>query len=227
MRSSCRTIFPGWTGCCCSPRRRGRFACLIDSDLIATWRAQGFAKMMGAIPIKPSPKSTKRAIETAREALNAGELVCIFPEGGISRSGQLQRFKPGVIEIQRGTGAPIIPVYLDELWGSIFSFRGGKFFWKWPTTHPRRVSIWFGKPIYDPQDIHEVRQAVQDLGADAVAGRKQRTAALPRAMIRNCRKSHVPPQALGLDRHGADRRQAAGRDAGDAPAVDAACACAG
>ncbi len=162
---------------------------LIDAELINTWRAHGFATMMGAIPIKPSPKSTRRAIETARAALDAGELVCIFPEGGISRSGQLQRFKQGVLEIQRGTGAPIIPVYLDELWGSIFSFRGGKFFWKWPSAHPRRVSIWFGKPITVPRDIHQVRQAVQDLGADAVSGRKQRTAALPRAMIRNCRKA--------------------------------------
>jgi acyl-[acyl-carrier-protein]-phospholipid O-acyltransferase/long-chain-fatty-acid--[acyl-carrier-protein] ligase len=162
---------------------------LIDSDFITSWRAHGFAKMMGAIPIKPSPKSTRRAIDEAREALKAGDLVCIFPEGGISRSGQLQRFKPGVLEIQRGTGAPIIPVFLDELWGSIFSFRGGKFFWKWPTAHPKRVSIWFGKPIEEPRDIHQVRQAVQDLGADAVAGRKQRTSALPRAMIRNCRKA--------------------------------------
>jgi acyl-[acyl-carrier-protein]-phospholipid O-acyltransferase / long-chain-fatty-acid--[acyl-carrier-protein] ligase len=162
---------------------------LIDSDIINTYRAQGFAKLMGAIPIKPSPKSTRGAIEEARAALKAGELVCIFPEGGISRSGQLQRFKPGVLEIQRDTGAPIIPVYLDELWGSIFSFRGGKFFWKWPSMHPRRVSIWFGKPIAEPRDIHQVRQAVQDLGADAVAGRKQRTSALPRAMIRNCRKA--------------------------------------
>jgi acyl-[acyl-carrier-protein]-phospholipid O-acyltransferase/long-chain-fatty-acid--[acyl-carrier-protein] ligase len=162
---------------------------MIDGDIIKTWRAHGLARIMGAIPIKPSPKATRRAIETAREALHAGDLVCIFPEGGISRSGQLQRFKPGVLEIQRGTNAPIIPVYLDELWGSIFSFRGGKFFWKWPTAHPRQVSIWFGKPIAQPRDIHEVRQAVQDLAADAVAGRKQRTAALPRAMIRNCRKS--------------------------------------
>ncbi len=162
---------------------------LIDAELIDTWRAHGFARLMGGIPIKPSPKSTRRAIEMSREALSAGELVCIFPEGGISRSGQLQRFKPGVLEIERGTGAPIIPVWLDELWGSIFSFRGGKFFWKWPSARPRRVSIWFGKPIYNPKDIHQVRQAVQDLGADAVAGRKQRTAALPRAMIRNCRKA--------------------------------------
>ena len=108
---------------------------LIDSDIVNTWRAQGFAKMLGGIPVKPSPKSTRRAIETAREALKDWRARLHFPEGGISRSGQLQRFKPGVLEIQRGTGAPIIPVYLDELWGSIFSFRGGRFFWKWPTSH--------------------------------------------------------------------------------------------
>jgi acyl-[acyl-carrier-protein]-phospholipid O-acyltransferase/long-chain-fatty-acid--[acyl-carrier-protein] ligase len=161
---------------------------LIDRDLLSNWYLRGLATIMGAIPIKSTPKAARRAIETARQALRDGDLVCIFPEGGISRSGQLQSFKSGVLEIQRGTDAPIIPVYLDELWGSIFSFRGGKFFWKWPTAHPKRVSIWFGRPIDQPRDIFEVRQAVQDLGADAMSGRKQRTAALPRAMIRNCRK---------------------------------------
>lgn len=161
---------------------------LVDRDLLSNWWTRGLAKIMGAIPIKSTPKAARRAIDTARQALAAGDLLCIFPEVGISRSGQLQSFKSGVLEIQRGTDAPIIPVYLDELWGSIFSFRGGKFFWKWPTAKPKRVSIWFGTPLTAPQDICEVRQAVQDLGADAVAGRRQRTAALPRAMIRNCRK---------------------------------------
>jgi acyl-[acyl-carrier-protein]-phospholipid O-acyltransferase/long-chain-fatty-acid--[acyl-carrier-protein] ligase len=167
---------------------------LIDAVLIDNWRAHGLAKIMGAIPIKPTPKSIRQAIETARKALAAGDLVCIFPEGGISRSGQLQTFKQGVMQIHEGTGAPIIPVYLDELWGSIFSFRGGKFFWKWPTAHPRQVSIWFGKPLTHPKNVYEVRQAVQDLGADAVSGRKQRRAALPRAMIRNCRKAIFRPK---------------------------------
>jgi acyl-[acyl-carrier-protein]-phospholipid O-acyltransferase/long-chain-fatty-acid--[acyl-carrier-protein] ligase len=162
---------------------------LIDRTLLTNWWSSGLARIMGAIPIGPAPKAARNAIETAREALRNGELVCIFPEGGITRSGQLQPFKSGVLEIHKGTDVPLIPVYLDELWGSIFSFRGGRFFWKWPTALPRRVSIWFGPPLKDPQDIHQVRQAVQDLSADAVAGRKQRAAALPRAMIRNCRKS--------------------------------------
>ncbi len=162
---------------------------LIAAELLGSWWTRGLARIMGAIPIRSTPKATQAAIAAARKALHAGELVCIFPEGGISRSGQLQTFKSGVLEIQRGTGAPLIPVYLDELWGSIFSFRGGRFFWKWPSGWPRNVSIWFGPPVMDPQDIHEVRQAVQDLGADAVAGRRQRTIAMPRAMIRTCRKS--------------------------------------
>ncbi len=162
---------------------------LIAGSLLTNWWTRGLAKIMGCIPIRNTPKAARTAIETARDALHNGELVCIFPEGGITRSGQLQAFKPGVLEIQRGTGVPIVPVFLDELWGSIFSFRGGRFFWKWPSAWPRNVSIWFGKPIFDPPDIFTVRQAVQDLGADAVSGRKQRAIALPRAMIRNCRKS--------------------------------------
>ena len=162
---------------------------LVDGTLLTNWWTRGICKIVGGIPIRNTPKAAKNAIDTARAALHNGELVCIFPEGGITRSGQLQSFKSGVLEIQRDTGAPIIPVFLDELWGSIFSFRGGRFFWKWPSAWPRNVSIWFGKPIYDPPDIFTVRQAVQDLGADAVSGRKQRAIALPRAMIRNCRKS--------------------------------------
>src|SRR5436190_5173480 len=65
---------------------------LMEAELLDAFRAHGIARLVGAIPIKPSPKSTKRAIEMSREALKAGELVCIFPEGGISRSGQLQKF---------------------------------------------------------------------------------------------------------------------------------------
>lgn len=162
---------------------------VVDGGLLTNWWTRGLCKIVGGIPIRNTPKAARNAIETAREALKNGELVCIFPEGGITRSGQLQSFKSGVLEIQRDTGAPIVPVYLDELWGSIFSFRGGRFFWKWPSAVPRRVSIWFGRPVHDPPDIFTVRQAVQDLGADAVAQRKDRSIALPRLMIRNCRKS--------------------------------------
>ena len=163
---------------------------VITGDLVTNRWTKGLARIMGAIPVRRrAPKATRSAIETAREALKAGELVCIFPEGGISRSGQLQEFRPGTLELLRGTSAAVVPIYLDELWGSIFSFRGGRFFWKWPSWRARPVSIWFGEKIEQPASIHAVRQAVQDLGAEAVSGRKGRMMVLPRLMLRKCRKT--------------------------------------
>jgi acyl-[acyl-carrier-protein]-phospholipid O-acyltransferase / long-chain-fatty-acid--[acyl-carrier-protein] ligase len=162
---------------------------IVTNNLLASRWAQGLARIMGAIPLRSGPKGVRSALDAARDALNAGEIVCIFPEGDITRSGQLQTFKPGLLHIVKGADAPIVPVYLDELWGSIFSFAGGKFFWKWPGPGSRRVSIWFGEPLDRPNNVQEVRNAVQRLSAVAVRARKHRTMVLPRTMIRKCRKA--------------------------------------
>jgi len=147
----------------------------------------GLANMFGAILMEMKPKAIVRALATAREALNNGELVCIFPEGAITRSGQLQAFRPGMMKVLEGTGAPVIPVYLDGLWGSIFSFDRGKFFWKWPRRWPYPISIHFGEAITEPENVHHVRGVVQNLGANAVRERLSRTAELIPAFIRTCR----------------------------------------
>jgi acyl-[acyl-carrier-protein]-phospholipid O-acyltransferase/long-chain-fatty-acid--[acyl-carrier-protein] ligase len=162
---------------------------IVTNNLLSSRWAQGLANIMGAIPLHTGPKAVRTALDAARDALNAGELVCIFPEGNITRRGQLQAFKPGLLHIVKGADAPVVPVYLDELWGSIFSFAGGKFFWKWPGPGGRRVSIWFGQPLDRPKNVYEVRNAVQSLSAQAVASRKHRTMVLPRTMIRKCRKA--------------------------------------
>ncbi|MCA9202508.1 MAG: MFS transporter [Planctomycetales bacterium] len=144
--------------------------------------------LFGAILIGDRPKEIAAALKTAREALRNGELVCIFPEGAITRTGQLQAFKPGMMKVLQGTDAPVIPVYLDELWGSIFSFKGGKFFWKWPRRLPYPISIFFGPPVANPQDVHQVRQAVLQLGATAVQQRSRRLTPLPCSFIRRCKQ---------------------------------------
>jgi acyl-[acyl-carrier-protein]-phospholipid O-acyltransferase/long-chain-fatty-acid--[acyl-carrier-protein] ligase len=160
---------------------------LIDSEWVQGRGSRWLARTMGAIPVRPAPKAAWTAISVARKALDDNELVCIFPEGVMTRSGQLQAFKPGLMAIVRGTQAPLIPVYLDELAGSIFSYRGGKSAWWWPWQWPIPVSIWFGPRIPRPGDVHQVRQAVQDLGAEAVQGRAIRSITPPRAMLRACR----------------------------------------
>jgi len=146
------------------------------------------AKLFGAIMITPRPKAIVAALKTAGEALRNGELVCIFPEGGITRTGQLQAFRPGLMKILEGTQVPVVPVYLDELWGSIFSFERGKFFWKRPKKWPYPISIHFGHPVVDPEDVHQVRRAVQDLGATAVAKRTGQMTGLAQLFVRTCKK---------------------------------------
>ena len=131
----------------------------------------GLAKLFGVIMINPSPKSVARALKTATTAIHNGELVCIFPEGGITHTGNLQEFKPGMMKIIQGTDVPVIPAYLDQLWGSLFSYEGGKFFWKMPRKWPYPVSIHFGDALHDLQDIAVARQAIVDLGTQAIQKR--------------------------------------------------------
>ncbi len=127
-----------------------------------------FGRLGRIIPIGTTRKSMADSIRAAREALQGGEIVCIFPEGGISRSGELQEFRPGFLAILKDLDVPLVPAYLDGLWGSIFSYEGGKVFWKWPKRWRYPVTIRFGQPIDKPESADEVRRAVVALmGANA------------------------------------------------------------
>jgi acyl-[acyl-carrier-protein]-phospholipid O-acyltransferase/long-chain-fatty-acid--[acyl-carrier-protein] ligase len=125
-----------------------------------------FAKV---IPIDPrsGPRAIVQALRTASDALANGELVCIFAEGGITRTGFLLPFTRGFEQIVKKTRTPIVPVCLDHVWGSIFSYREGKFFWKWPEKVPRRVYVSFGPPMPPDSDAFTVRAALQKLSADS------------------------------------------------------------
>ena len=101
-------------------------------------------------------------------------MVCIFAEGGITRTGNLLPFKRGFEKIVHGTEAPVIPVYLDRLWGSIFSFKNGRFFWKWPERLPYPVTVLFSPPLPSTANPQEVRQRVLELGSEATQYRRSR-----------------------------------------------------
>jgi acyl-[acyl-carrier-protein]-phospholipid O-acyltransferase/long-chain-fatty-acid--[acyl-carrier-protein] ligase len=151
--------------------------------------------LFGAIPIDPmKPKKIVAALRSAREAIENGDLVCIFPEGGLTRSGQVQAFKPGLMKILEGTQAPVIPVYLEGLWGSIFSFKGEKFFWKWPERLPYPISIHFGQPIHQARDVFDIRQAVMELGAEATEQSMQSTMLVTQSFIRQCKSRKRQPK---------------------------------
>jgi 1-acyl-sn-glycerol-3-phosphate acyltransferase len=77
-----------------------------------------------AIPIAPAkedPRMLEAAFDTVADALAAGELVGIFPEGAITRDGELQTFRPGMARILERSPVPVVPMGLSGLWGSVFS----------------------------------------------------------------------------------------------------------
>jgi len=135
---------------------------------------QWFYRLMKAIPI--SDKSRKDILESlgqAREEILRGELVCVFAEGGISRTGNILPFKRGFEKIIEGIDVPVIPVHLDRIWGSIFSFSGGRFFYKWPDRIFRPVTVSFGRPMPSSVKAWDVRQAVMELGGEAARYRRK------------------------------------------------------
>jgi 1-acyl-sn-glycerol-3-phosphate acyltransferase len=80
------------------------------------------AKAIPIAPQKDDPATYERAFSEARRVLAEGELLCIFPEGGITRDGSLQPFKGGVMKILEGQAElPVVPLALQNLWGSYFS----------------------------------------------------------------------------------------------------------
>jgi acyl-[acyl-carrier-protein]-phospholipid O-acyltransferase/long-chain-fatty-acid--[acyl-carrier-protein] ligase len=122
-------------------------------------------KLMDVIPVAPyeGRESIIKSLDAAKAKLIQGEAVCIFAEGGITRDGDLHEFKPGMETIMHGLNGPIIPVYLHNVWGSLFSFSEGKVLWKWPKRIPYRVTVIFGAPMVASSSAKEVEAAVRKL----------------------------------------------------------------
>ncbi len=154
------------------------------------WLVKPFAKIMKVIPISSQlrPRELIHSLRTATQALTDGEVVCIFPEGQMTRIGQMLPFRRGMERIMKGVDAPIIPVNLGGVWGSIFSFERGKFLWKLPHRIPYPVTVTFGKPMPPTTGAQEVRQAVQELGAEAYRFRKRYMRTLHRSFIHTARR---------------------------------------
>ncbi len=92
------------------------------------------------------------AFEKVDAELAAGNIVCIFPEGGLTTDGEVQRFRPGIEKIIARRPVPVIPVALGRLWGSWFSRRKQGGIRKIPGRLFARVPIVFGEPVA-PADV--------------------------------------------------------------------------
>jgi len=149
-----------------------------------------FARIMKAIPISSQqrPREMIRSLQAASERIKKGEVVVVFAEGQITRIGQLLPFRRGMQTIMKGVDAPIIPVCLDGVWGSIFSFDRGRFFGKIPRQIPYPVTVSYGKPMPSTSTPFEVRQEVQSLNSQAWHHRRKMMQPISRRFIQTARR---------------------------------------
>ncbi|MFQ5653418.1 MAG: acyl-[ACP]--phospholipid O-acyltransferase [Planctomycetota bacterium] len=159
-----------------------------------------FGRLMRAIPISDSdtPRELLQSLQLAGDHVARGRVACIFAEGGITRTGNLLPFSKGLERIAARAGVPIVPVYIDRMWGSIFSFRKGRFLFKLPERIPYPVTVSFGKPLPATATAQEVRQAVQELGATALDARKRRGETLATRFLRVGRRHARRPAMVDL-----------------------------
>ena len=130
-----------------------------------------FFKQAGAIPIAPmkeDPELLEKAYDSIAKALKRGELVCIFPEGGLTPDGTLQEMKPGIERILERTPVPVIPMAISGLWGTWFSRAKGRAMKGWPRNWMKKINVYTGKMIPAEQlDVTQLKNAISDLRGSA------------------------------------------------------------
>jgi acyl-[acyl-carrier-protein]-phospholipid O-acyltransferase / long-chain-fatty-acid--[acyl-carrier-protein] ligase len=161
---------------------------IIDEEFYRKRVLHPFLRIVHCIPINARhPRSTIRA---AAEKISEGEIVCLFPEGRLERAGTLLRLQGGYELIARHANASVVPVWLDQLWGSIFSFQGGRFFTKLPKKIPYRITVAFGEPLSaEAADIATVREELLKLGEFCYNRRRALDRHLGEACVRGLKRN--------------------------------------
>ena len=119
--------------------------------------------------------STEKSFKSIKESvhqLKSGTPLCVFAEGGISRLGLTLSFMRGSIFLAQQARVPILPIHIDNAWGSVFSPERGKFFIKKPLSFPYKIKLSVGKPLNPTVvSLADVRAEVVELGRLAFAER--------------------------------------------------------
>ncbi|SDY26638.1 acyl-[acyl-carrier-protein]-phospholipid O-acyltransferase / long-chain-fatty-acid--[acyl-carrier-protein] ligase [Allochromatium warmingii] len=130
------------------------------------WYLRWFLDFFGVVPI--SRASSRQAIQTIAQLLDSGEVVCIFPEGTLSKNGQLSTFKRGFeLSARAAQSGVILPFYQRGLWGSRFSYASDKLRSQKRRGRAREVIVAFGAPLPLTTNAERVKQAVFELSVSS------------------------------------------------------------
>lgn len=147
-------------------------------------------KLIKVIPISNSdpPRQIIHSLREARQAMENGYIVCIFPEGMVTRNGNMSRFKKGMEKILKGTNFPVIPAYIGGAWGSVFSYKYGRLLSHLPSQIPYPVTIIFGKPLPSTVNAREAEHAVASLSVEYFNSLKSKQRTLQRTFVKIARR---------------------------------------
>ena len=124
-------------------------------------------KAIAIAPAKEDPEMLEEAYRRIAQSLDEGDLVMIYPEGGITYDGEIQPFQRGVEGILERNPVPVIPMALRGVWGSWFSRHGGKALTGWPRRFRARIELVVGDVLSPEEASAEVlEQKVRALRGD-------------------------------------------------------------
>ncbi len=138
---------------------------VMERSIYETTLLKHFFALFGAVPISSS--NSKASLKAINALLREGEVVCLFPEGGISRNGQLGEFKQGFERVVNEVKGVILPFYLHGLWGSRFSRASGKLKHSRRPGYKRDVVVSFGDALPIDSKSATVKQAVFELSVSS------------------------------------------------------------
>lgn len=123
---------------------------VMDKQIAGLPLIKYFFRLAKTIPICP-PRADRELFEQSfvriKQELDAGEVVCIFPEGRLSKDGELATFKKGIERIIADSPVPVVPMALEGLWGSFFSHKDGRALSKWPKRFRSKITLQVGEPV--------------------------------------------------------------------------------
>jgi acyl-[acyl-carrier-protein]-phospholipid O-acyltransferase/long-chain-fatty-acid--[acyl-carrier-protein] ligase len=159
---------------------------VMERSIYERWYLRRFLDLFRVIPI--SSGRSRSALDAVHQALNEGEVVCLFPEGSISRNGQLGEFRRGFEQAEKDADAVILPFYLRGLWGSRFSRAGEGLKRSRRSGWTRHVVVAFGAPLSIQSEAIAVKQAVSELSVGAWQAHVDTLPTLPEAWLQTVKR---------------------------------------
>ena len=162
---------------------------VMHKSIYELWYLKWFLKMFGCIPIERGAGS-KKSLDDVAQLLNAGKVVCLFPEGALSRTGHLGEFRRGYERAAEQCNEDVViqAFYLRGLWGSQFSFSSEKLKRRSQDGWKREVIVAFGKPEHIHTKADELKRRIFDLSVNSWQYYADSLPTLPDAWITTCKR---------------------------------------